>query len=223
MFTLAAGESSLVSRLPRPPSPSHPIHYTRPLLSSLSPMAIAQSQKRKLSREDSEEYVDYQPSCKQLKLSTMMPITNEVAMNDVQNLVNYVPFPTFSTRSSSLSIDTAFSSPNYTLSSLQYPSTPSSCYPSFELYPEVETPMDVDMDASSDSPLHSHHQHSPSTASTDSHLGLMQPSTGTTALQHGGNCTQIPRLRLSSHAGLNGCRTLWSHCESCGAIEMVKA
>jgi len=139
-------------------------------------------------------------------------------MTDAQN---YVPFPILSHRSpSELSIDTTLSSsPNYVLSALHSPSTPS-CYPVFELYPEVEIPMDVDLDCRS--PFH--HQRTSSTSITDSRPGILQPSTGSgAAFQHGGNCTQIPRLRLSSHAGLNGARTLWSHCESCGAIEMVKA
>ena len=65
-----------------------------------------------------------------------------------------------------------------------------------------------------------HHRHTSST-STASSIGLLQPAS--TALQHGGNCTQIPRLRMASHAGIDGKRTLWSHCENCGAIDMVSS
>ena len=35
------------------------------------------------------------------------------------------------------------------------------------------------------------------------------------------NCSQIPKLRMACAAGLNGQRTMWAHCEQCGAIEMV--
>ncbi|KAG9008504.1 hypothetical protein FRB94_013117 [Tulasnella sp. JGI-2019a] len=186
------------------------------------------TQKRARDDSDEQEYtMDRRLSFKHIKLGDQAAAMNEIAMSDAQS---YVPFPTMTRRSSSsgLSIYTnVFPSPNYTLSSLQYPNTPASCYPTFELYPEVDAAMEVDNINSADSPLqmndNHHHQHSSSTDSTNSPLGLLQPAMGSTALQHGGNCTTIPRLRLSSHAGLNGSRTLWSHCESCGAIEMVKA
>ncbi|KAI0779993.1 hypothetical protein C8Q74DRAFT_732331 [Fomes fomentarius] len=35
------------------------------------------------------------------------------------------------------------------------------------------------------------------------------------------NCTQIPKLRMACSAGPNGRRSMWAHCEECGAIEMV--
>ncbi|KAG8904487.1 hypothetical protein FRB99_001663 [Tulasnella sp. 403] len=173
--------------------------------------------KRKLSRDD-DDHCDYAPT-KQVKLasSATRAHPDDVAMSDTQN---FIPFPSFTSfpnsSSSGLSINTN-SSPNYSISSLPSAS-PVNAYPAFDLYPEVETPMDVDMDATATAtqPLFT------STDIADYRPGLLQPSTST-ALRHGGNCTQIPRLRMSSHAGLHGTRTLWSHCESCGAIEMVKA
>lgn len=35
------------------------------------------------------------------------------------------------------------------------------------------------------------------------------------------SCSQIPKLRVACSPGLNGSRTMWAHCEQCGAIEMV--
>ncbi|KAG8943043.1 hypothetical protein FRC04_003254 [Tulasnella sp. 424] len=178
--------------------------------------------KRKLSRDDDDDNTrDYAPT-KHFKLATPSADSNDMAMSDAG--VNVVPFPTFATSSPThLAINTLSTSdrsPNYSISSLPSAS-PLSAYPAFDLYPELETPMDVDMESSS-----STHHHSSSISSINSTnsssptmmAGLLQP---VTALQHGGNCTSIPRLRMSSHKGLHGTRTLWSHCESCGAIEMV--
>jgi len=36
------------------------------------------------------------------------------------------------------------------------------------------------------------------------------------------NCTQIPKLRVACASSVNGHRTMWSHCEQCGAISMVE-
>ncbi|TRM69745.1 hypothetical protein BD626DRAFT_563471 [Schizophyllum amplum] len=40
-------------------------------------------------------------------------------------------------------------------------------------------------------------------------------------MDHGTNCTQIPKLRVACAAGPNGRRAMWSHCEQCGNIWMV--
>ncbi|KDQ21368.1 hypothetical protein BOTBODRAFT_25803 [Botryobasidium botryosum FD-172 SS1] len=87
-----------------------------------------------------------------------------------------------------------------------------SMYPRFELYPEVPVLMDCDSPASS----------SPSTPSEElpNAIGLLQPK-APTQFAHHGTCSQIPRLRLSSHPGQSGTRSLWSHCLECGAIEQV--
>ncbi|KAG9018078.1 hypothetical protein FRB90_012374 [Tulasnella sp. 427] len=182
--------------------------------------------KRKLSRDDDEDDRNDYARTKQVKLASPSVDSNDMAMSDAG--MNVVPFPTFANSfptSSHLSITTSSTSdhsPNYSIASLPSAS-PLSAYPAFDLYPEVETPMDVDMECSP-----SAHHHSSSVSSINSTTsssptmahGLLQP---VTALQHGGNCTSIPRLRMSSHKGIHGTRTLWSHCESCGAIEMVSA
>ncbi|TFK82343.1 hypothetical protein K466DRAFT_500486 [Polyporus arcularius HHB13444] len=51
-------------------------------------------------------------------------------------------------------------------------------------------------------------------------VGLIQPK-GNGFTHHGQNCTQIPKLRMACSAGPNGRRSMWAHCEECGAIEMV--
>jgi hypothetical protein len=63
----------------------------------------------------------------------------------------------------------------------------------------------------------------PSNASTNSTLsnGLMQPKDQGYG-HHGSGCTQIPKLRLSAYPNADGERTMWTHCEECGAIEMIK-
>lgn len=37
------------------------------------------------------------------------------------------------------------------------------------------------------------------------------------------NCIQIPKLKIACATGVNGQRTMWSHCEQCGAISMVES
>ncbi|KAG8858004.1 hypothetical protein FRB96_005495 [Tulasnella sp. 330] len=159
-------------------------------------MSLTQKRSRDDRDDDETEYsMSYRPSFKQMKLADAnVASMNEVAMSDAQS---YVPFPTLTRTSSSsgLSIYTnAYPSPNYTLSSLQYPSTPASSYPTFELYPEVDAAMEVDSN-NADSPIYSpSHQHSSSTDSTDSRLGLLQPAMGSTALQHGSLESLLPLL-----------------------------
>ncbi|KAI0321057.1 hypothetical protein OF83DRAFT_1081180 [Amylostereum chailletii] len=48
-------------------------------------------------------------------------------------------------------------------------------------------------------------------------VGILQPKPSF----HHGNCTQIPKLRIACSSGTHGQRTMWSHCEQCGAIEMI--
>jgi len=38
---------------------------------------------------------------------------------------------------------------------------------------------------------------------------------------HRRNCTQIPKLRMACASNSHGQRSMWSHCEQCGAIEMM--
>jgi len=49
-------------------------------------------------------------------------------------------------------------------------------------------------------------------------VGLLEPKN--TFLHHG-NCTQIPKLRVACESNSHGQRSMWSHCEQCGAIEMI--
>ncbi|KAH7108109.1 hypothetical protein BKA62DRAFT_667086 [Auriculariales sp. MPI-PUGE-AT-0066] len=85
---------------------------------------------------------------------------------------------------------------------------PQVAYPSFDLYPLPG--MDVDTTVSSSIPA------TPA-------VGLMQPASQAGGFaQHGPQCTTIPKLRMSCAAGMYGRRTMWTHCETCGAIEMVE-
>ncbi|KAF9264195.1 hypothetical protein L218DRAFT_863460 [Marasmius fiardii PR-910] len=86
------------------------------------------------------------------------------------------------------------------------PTTPPFIYPSFDIYPIQDDPMNADELASS-----------PQIPSSP--VGLLQP---TSSFQHhGSNCSQIPKLRVACAPGLNGKRTMWSFCEQCGSISMV--
>ena len=38
-----------------------------------------------------------------------------------------------------------------------------------------------------------------------------------------GDCTQIPKLRVACASGVNGQRSMWTHCEQCGAISIVES
>ncbi|EPT04960.1 hypothetical protein FOMPIDRAFT_1027644 [Fomitopsis schrenkii] len=80
-----------------------------------------------------------------------------------------------------------------------------SAYPYFDLYPAEDQAFNA-----FDSPV--------SEASRP--VGLLQPK-NPSFTHHGQNCSQIPKLRVACSPGLNGSRTMWAHCEQCGAIEMV--
>ncbi|CAE6499001.1 unnamed protein product [Rhizoctonia solani] len=87
-------------------------------------------------------------------------------------------------------------------------------YPHFDLYP---FPTSGDADMMDSNPAFDYMKQR-----SDSTVGLMQPQTiAGDFVHHGTNCSQIPRLRLASHPGLEGRRSLWSHCIECGAVEMV--
>ncbi|KAI0743329.1 hypothetical protein C8Q80DRAFT_1220371 [Daedaleopsis nitida] len=81
----------------------------------------------------------------------------------------------------------------------------------FDLYPtDTDSYMSVSSHGYPDASLN------PSSKS----VGLIQPR-GNGFTHHGQNCTQIPKLRMACSAGPNGRRSMWAHCEECGAIEMV--
>ncbi|KAG8744444.1 hypothetical protein FRC10_010114 [Ceratobasidium sp. 414] len=111
-------------------------------------------------------------------------------------------------------------SPAPSLASLATASSQGSpSYPHFDLYPFPSFGGDADMmDPSADPRKAFASSHSRS----DSGIGLLQPqSMSGDIVHHGINCSQIPRLRMASHPGLDGRRSLWSHCIECGAVEMV--
>lgn len=61
-----------------------------------------------------------------------------------------------------------------------------------------------------------------STVSTNSTTtGLFQPSQDSYT-HHGPQCKSVPKIRLSGYPNANGERSMWTHCEDCGAIEMIK-
>ncbi|KAF8813655.1 hypothetical protein BYT27DRAFT_7157339 [Phlegmacium glaucopus] len=83
-------------------------------------------------------------------------------------------------------------------------------YPSFDLYP-VPFFHNIGMvDPNSDNSA---------LPPNSSPVGLLQPSSP--FIHHGANCTQIPKLRIACASSVNGHRTMWSHCEQCGAISVV--
>ncbi|KAL4252630.1 hypothetical protein ABKN59_005299 [Abortiporus biennis] len=84
-------------------------------------------------------------------------------------------------------------------------------YPTFELYPnDHQDQMSVD----------SNGYFNTSADSNMKRVGLFQPR-GSAFTHHGDHCSQIPKLRMACSSGPNGQRTMWAHCEQCGAIEMV--
>lgn len=49
-------------------------------------------------------------------------------------------------------------------------------------------------------------------------VGIFEPRR---SFSHNGSCTQIPKLRVACSSGVQVQRSMWSHCEQCGAIEMI--
>ncbi|KAI0044347.1 hypothetical protein FA95DRAFT_1497229 [Auriscalpium vulgare] len=92
-------------------------------------------------------------------------------------------------------------------------STPAS-YPVFNLYPNpfFASTGGVDTDP------YAFTRHTPPPSQKP--VGLLDPKNS--LLHHGlVACTQIPKLRMACQSGTNGQRSMWSHCEQCGAIEMI--
>jgi len=95
----------------------------------------------------------------------------------------------------------------------------SPAYPNFDLYPFPSYGGDADM---MDSEFDPRKSFASTSSRSDSNVGLLQPqSMSGDLIHHGASCSQIPRLRMASHPGLDGRRSLWSHCIECGAVEMV--
>ncbi|OBZ66983.1 hypothetical protein A0H81_12996 [Grifola frondosa] len=100
---------------------------------------------------------------------------------------------------------------SYSSSSASDSPRDSPIYPTFDLYPH---------DDDSYMGITSHGLPDPTANVPVRPVGLLQPK-GPFFAHHGQNCSQIPKLRVACSPGLNGQRTMWAHCEQCGAIEMV--
>ncbi|KAI0633853.1 hypothetical protein C8Q77DRAFT_1057037 [Trametes polyzona] len=126
---------------------------------------------------------------------------SEASMSDLEPLC--IPTHSFHTRLPS--------NASYASSSASESPRNSPLYPVFDLYPnEPESYMAVA----------SHGFPDPSLTTPEKPVGLIQPK-GNGFIHHGQNCNQIPKLRMACSAGPNGRRSMWAHCEECGAIEMV--
>lgn len=109
-----------------------------------------------------------------------------------------------------------------------YPPTSQTLYP----FPSKQDDMDCDdapsspdssigssLGKSSTDPAHGRVMENryPSDASSVAASTLLQPRTRNTSCA----CPQIPKLVLAQYSNEDGKRTMWSHCESCGAMDMV--
>lgn len=161
---------------------------------------VSMMAKRKFDDSEDLSYQTYAPA----KHSKVAPVTEPIVTEDIDMGMDDAPSPAPSLASLAT-----------TASSQGSPS-----YPNFDLYP-FPTFGDADMMDSNSAP--DFRKNSGSTSSrSDSNVGLLQPQTVSgDFVHHGTNCSQIPRLRMASHPGLDGRRSLWSHCIECGAVEMV--
>ncbi|KAJ3518132.1 hypothetical protein NLJ89_g49 [Agrocybe chaxingu] len=138
--------------------------------------------KRKLE-VDSDEF---SPVTKQLKLvpfPNMEPDT-DVAMSDAEPLYPDIIHSRLHSNASSLS------------SASDSPTSDSSAYPTFDLYPMPFFRHDGSVDPDSHNYSHYSRQSSP-----NSQVGLLQPTS--TFAHHGTNCTQIPKLRIACATTVN--------------------
>lgn len=159
--------------------------------------------KRKL--EDDAD--DISPTTKQLKL---IPFPNieldmDVVMSDVEPAYPDVVHSRLASNASSISSNASDS-----------PTTDSPAYPTFDIYP---LPFFASGEGSVNPNSHNFSYYS--RQSSNSQVGLLQPAKS--FVHHGTNCTQIPKLRVACASGVNGQRSMWSHCEQCGAISMVES
>jgi len=156
--------------------------------------------KRKL--EDDVE--DISPVTKQLKLVPFpnIDVDMDVVMSDVESPYPDIVHSRLQSNASSVSSDASDSF-----------ATHSPSYPTFDLYP---LPFFTD-NGTVNTDSHNFSQYS----RQSSPVGLLQPSKS--FVHHGTNCTQIPKLKIACATGINGQRTMWSHCEQCGAISMVES
>jgi hypothetical protein len=129
----------------------------------------------------------------------------DVAMSDASCDVS--PTEPMTTEQHHMRLDSGVS----TASSSDYGDGPA--YPSFSFQPSPFFGSDGSVDPDS----HNFSRYSDSPPPQKS-VGLLEPKNSNF---HHGNCTQIPKLRIACASGSHGQRTMWSHCEQCGAIEMI--
>lgn len=170
--------------------------------------------KRKLSIDFDEEVAYSNAKRPNLFAFPTSGVDSDVAMSDASSdagLLTPLHFP--AERPFHLRLDSNAStfSTSSEIPSLQNSPSSSPYYPDFVLYPSVEQNANTNSPAYFDSPM---------TNSPKQPVGLIQPRR-TAFTHHGQNCSQIPKLRMACASGLNGQRTMWAHCEQCGAIEMV--
>ncbi|KAE9401622.1 hypothetical protein BT96DRAFT_880223 [Gymnopus androsaceus JB14] len=128
-----------------------------------------------------------------------------------------VPFPNYEDNDCMMSEAEPYSHHNRNTSSASSdssnasgsPTTPPATYPSVEPYALSLIP---DVSMSGVTVIQS-------SSTSMSNVGLLQPHLD--FKHHGNSCTTIPKLRIACSPGLNGQRTMWSHCSTCGAIAMV--
>lgn len=138
---------------------------------------------------------------KHLKL---VPFPNYTPDLDVDMYDAELP-ESFHTRYLSDASSTASSSPLTTTSPL---------YPTFDLYPQTL------LTSTGTVVPNSYHDTHYAAQNSSPNVGLFQPSGSFS--HHGTGCSQIPKLRIACSPGANGQRSMWSHCEQCGAISMVE-
>jgi len=154
-----------------------------------------------LKRKLGSDFDDVSPvSIKQLKLVPFpnIELDTDVPMSEAEPLYPNIHHSRLRSGASSISSSASDSS------ILGIP-----VYPSFDLYPHSPFGSNT-LDSNSDN----------CAPSSNSSVGLLQPSSP--FIHHGANCTQIPKLKIACASGVNGQRTMWSHCENCGAISVVE-
>ncbi|EKM53880.1 uncharacterized protein PHACADRAFT_257360 [Phanerochaete carnosa HHB-10118-sp] len=172
------------------------------------------SMKRKLSIDFDDEVMYSNAKRPNLFAFPTSELSNDVAMSDASSDADLLTPLTFAPERhfhSRLNSNASTFSTSSEISSLQNSPSSSPCYPDFVLYPSVEHDATANSSAYFDSPM---------TNSPKQSVGLIQPR-GTAFTHHGQTCSQIPKLRMACASGPNGQRTMWAHCEQCGAIEMV--
>ncbi|KIP02930.1 hypothetical protein PHLGIDRAFT_26358 [Phlebiopsis gigantea 11061_1 CR5-6] len=170
------------------------------------------SMKRKLSSDFEEDTACSDPKRANMFAFPTADIDTDVAMSDASSDTDMLtPYSfaeerPFHTR---LNSNASTSSTVSEATSLENSPSSSPYYPDFVLYPSIDR-----------APTNTPNYFDSSSQSSPKPVGLIQPGKNAFT-HHGQKCSQIPKLRMACASGLNGSRTMWAHCEQCGAIEMV--